>query len=211
MKPAPFAYMAPDSLDAALEALAEHGADAKVLAGGQSLIPVMNFRLAQPVVLVDLNRIGELDFIEEVNGGLRIGGMTRQSRVEHDAGVRRLSPLLHEAVPHVAHSQIRNRGTIGGTLAHADPAAELPAIASRGGWDQKGAWHPIAWGDTRAAELLWRHKVISCRTTDKRPSSRLSCRLDRIRRSSEPKTSLLRARQGDRTLRVARDAIGGRG
>ena len=129
MKPAPFVYLAPDSLDAALEALAEHGADAKVLAGGQSLIPVMNFRLAQPAVLVDLNRIGELDFIEEGNGGLRIGGMTRQSRVEHDPGVRRLLPLLHEAMPHIAHPQIRNRGTIGGTLAHADPAAELPAVA----------------------------------------------------------------------------------
>lgn len=128
MKPAPFAYIAPDSLDAAVAALAEHGSDAKVLAGGQSLIPVMNFRLAQPAVLIDLNRITSLDFVRRDGAGLRVGSMTRQSRVEHDPDVRQLSPLLHAAMPHIAHPQIRNRGTIGGTLAHADPAAELPAV-----------------------------------------------------------------------------------
>ncbi len=129
MKPAPFEYLAPDSLDAALDVLALHGGEAKLLAGGQSLIPVMNFRLAQPSLLVDLNRLQDSDYIREDGGGLRIGAMTRQRRLERDPLVRRLAPLLHEAVPFIAHPQIRNRGTVGGSLAHADPAAELPAVA----------------------------------------------------------------------------------
>lgn len=129
MKPAPFEYLAPDSLDAALEALAGSGGDAKLLAGGQSLIPVMNFRLAQPTFLVDLNRVRELDYVREADGGLRIGAMTRQRTLERDPLIARLSPLLAETVPFIAHPQIRNRGTVGGSIAHADPAAELPAVA----------------------------------------------------------------------------------
>lgn len=132
MKPAPFEYLAPDSLDAALEALAGsggNGGDTKLLAGGQSLIPVMNFRLAQPAFLVDLNRVRELDYVREMDGGLRIGAMTRQRTLERDPLIARLSPLLAETVPFIAHPQIRNRGTVGGSLAHADPAAELPAVA----------------------------------------------------------------------------------
>jgi carbon-monoxide dehydrogenase medium subunit len=133
MKPAPFEYLAPDSLDAALDLLARNGGDAKLLAGGQSLIPVMNFRLAQPSLLVDLNRLRDLDYIRadegDTGGGLRIGAMTRQRKLERDPLVPRLAPLLAEAVPNIAHPQIRNRGTIGGSLAHADPAAELPAVA----------------------------------------------------------------------------------
>ena len=130
MKPAPFEYQAPDSLDAALDVLARHGGDAKVLAGGQSLIPVMSFRLAQPALLVDLNKISELDFLRRAeDGGLRIGAMTRQRRVERDPLVKEVAPLLAETVPWIAHPQIRNRGTVGGSLAHADPAAELPAVA----------------------------------------------------------------------------------
>ncbi|HEX3126771.1 MAG TPA: xanthine dehydrogenase family protein subunit M [Thermoanaerobaculia bacterium] len=129
MKPAPFEYLAPDSLDAALEALAGSGGDAKLLAGGQSLIPVMNFRLAQPAFLVDLNRVRELDYVRQEDGGLRIGAMTRQRTLERDPLVARLSPLLAETVPFIAHPQIRNRGTVGGSIAHADPAAELPAVA----------------------------------------------------------------------------------
>ncbi|HYU30624.1 MAG TPA: xanthine dehydrogenase family protein subunit M [Thermoanaerobaculia bacterium] len=130
MKPAPFDYLAPESLDAALEALARHGGDAKLLAGGQSLIPVMNFRLAQPAVLIDLNRLRELDQIRaDDDGGLRIGAMTRQRTLERDPRIAERAPLLHEAVPFIAHPQIRNRGTLGGSLAHADPAAELPAVA----------------------------------------------------------------------------------
>ncbi len=133
MKPAPFEYQAPSSLDAALDVLARHVGDigeAKVLAGGQSLIPVMNFRLAEPALLVDINKLAELDFIRRGDdGGLRIGGLTRQRRLERDPLVAEAAPLLHETMPFIAHPQIRNRGTLGGSLAHADPAAELPAIA----------------------------------------------------------------------------------
>ena len=130
MKPAPFKYLAPTSVEEALGHLAEHGYDAKVLAGGQSLIPTMNFRLAQPAVLVDLNRVSDLFYINpDKNGGLLIGAMTRESQVEHDPVVAGRAPLLTETMPHIAHEQIRHRGTFGGCLAHADPAAELPAVA----------------------------------------------------------------------------------
>jgi carbon-monoxide dehydrogenase medium subunit len=132
MKPAPFDYHRPQTLDEALALLAVHGDrgdDVKPLAGGQSLIPAMNFRLATPRVLVDLNRVSELAFIEaDDSGGVRIGAMTRQSAVERSARVARDAPLLHETMPFIAHRAIRNRGTIGGSLAHADPAAELPAV-----------------------------------------------------------------------------------
>ena len=130
MKPAPFEYQAPASLEAALDLLARHGGDAKLLAGGQSLIPMMNFRLAEPALLVDLNKLGELDFVRRgEDGSLRIGALARHRRLERDPLVAQAAPLLHEAVPHIAHPQIRNRGTFGGSLAHADPAAELPAVA----------------------------------------------------------------------------------
>lgn len=129
MKPAPFAYFAPHNLDEALDLLAQHGYDGKVLAGGQSLIPTMNFRLAQPAALVDINRVAELTFLDEdAGGGLRIGAMTRQRTLERSAAVARRAPLLHATMPYIAHVQIRNRGTLGGSLAHADPAAELPAV-----------------------------------------------------------------------------------
>src|SRR4051812_28625800 len=130
MKPAPFEYEAPDTLPAALDLLARHGAEAKLLAGGQSLIPVMNFRLAQPALLVDLNRLADLSYVRRsAAGGLALGAMTRQRRLERDPLVAELAPLLAEAVPFIAHPQIRNRGTLGGSLSHADPAAELPAVA----------------------------------------------------------------------------------
>ena len=128
MKPAPFEYFRPDTVDEALALLGEHGWDAKLLAGGQSLVPAMNFRLAAPGVLIDLNRIPGLDGIREEGGALRIGTMVRQHAAERSAHVHRLAPLLAEALPFVAHPQIRNRGTVGGSVAHADPAAELPAV-----------------------------------------------------------------------------------
>lgn len=129
MKPAPFRYLAPRSVEEALSYLAEYGYDAKLLAGGQSLVPAMNVRLAQPAVLVDLNRIPELFYVNEsAGGGIRMGAMTRQRTVERSELVARRVPLLHAAMPHIAHVQIRNRGTVGGSLAHADPAAELPAV-----------------------------------------------------------------------------------
>jgi carbon-monoxide dehydrogenase medium subunit len=130
MKPAPFKYLAPTSVEEALGHLAEHGYEAKVLAGGQSLIPTMNFRLAQPAVFVYLNRVAELFYINpDKNGGLLIGAMTRESQVEHDSLVAERAPLLTETMPYIAHEQIRHRGTFGGCMAHADPAAELPAVA----------------------------------------------------------------------------------
>jgi aerobic carbon-monoxide dehydrogenase medium subunit len=128
VKPAPFAYVRPDTLDEALTRLAEHGTDAKPLAGGQSLVPAMNFRLAQPAVLVDLNHVRELAFLREDAGGLRVGAMTRHQVLETNPVVSRLAPLLTETMPLVGHPPIRTRGTIGGSLAHADPAAELPAV-----------------------------------------------------------------------------------
>jgi len=129
MKPASFDYIAPDSLAQAVEIMAEHGDEAKLLAGGQSLIPAMNFRLVQPTLLVDLNRVVELDYVRlNANSDLLIGAMTRHRTLERDPLVAQHAPLITETMPFVAHSQIRNRGTIGGSLAHADPAAELPVI-----------------------------------------------------------------------------------
>ncbi len=130
MKPAPFKYYAPTTVDEALGHLAEHGWDAKVLAGGQSLIPMMNFRIAQPAVLVDLNNVSELFYIRpDQNGGLLLGAMARQNQVEYSALVAERAPLLHETIPQVAYPQIRSRGTFGGSLAHADPSAELVATS----------------------------------------------------------------------------------
>ena len=128
MKPAAFDYVRPASRAEALSLLASHGGDAKPLAGGQSLIPAMNFRLATPAVLVDLNAIPDLSHITRQGGHLRIGAMTRHRAVERSDDVRRAAPLVHEAMPFIAHAAIRTRGTIGGSLAHADPAAELPAV-----------------------------------------------------------------------------------
>lgn len=129
MKPAPFEYHAPTSLAAALELKAEHGDEGKPLAGGQSLIPAMNFRVAQPSLLIDLNHVPELRYISKPNGAVHIGSMTLQSSAERDGLIAEHVPLLHEAIPNIAHPQIRNRGTIGGSLAHADPASELPVVA----------------------------------------------------------------------------------
>ena len=129
MKPAPFDYVAPRSLDEAVAALAEGGTDAKLLAGGQSLIPLLNFRLARPALLVDLNRVAELAYVRPRNRGTAIGAMTRQATIERDRALSEKQPLLAEAIRWVGHAAIRSRGTIGGSLAHADPAAELPAVA----------------------------------------------------------------------------------
>ena len=130
MKPPPFEYYAPDTIEEALSHLAEHGYDAKALAGGQSLIPMMNFRLAQPEVLIDLNKIASLSYIRpDDNGGLSLGAMTRHAQVEHDPLVKERLPLIYEAMPQIATTQIRSRGTIGGSTAHADPSAELVAAS----------------------------------------------------------------------------------
>ena len=128
MKPPPFAYECPRDVAEAVALLAAHGGDARPLAGGQSLVPLLNFRLARPAVLVDLNRIEALGRITDEDGTLRIGAMARQAAVEADPAVARGWPVLPEVIGHIAHPQIRNRGTIGGSLAHNDPAAELPAV-----------------------------------------------------------------------------------
>lgn len=126
MKPGRFAYHAPVSKDEALELKGDLGYDASFLAGGQSLMPIMNMRLASPEALIDLNRISELDFIEESDRGHRIGAMTRHATVERHSGLAKACPLMPAALGYVGHQVIRNRGTIGGSVAHADAAAELP-------------------------------------------------------------------------------------
>jgi len=128
MKPPRFDYLLPRTLDEALGLLAQHGEEAKVLAGGQSLVPLLNFRLVRPAYLVDLNDIPGLDGIRVDDDRLAIGAMTRQRVAETSPVVRERCPLLAEAMPQIGHVQVRNRGTIGGSLAHADPAGELPAV-----------------------------------------------------------------------------------
>jgi carbon-monoxide dehydrogenase medium subunit/6-hydroxypseudooxynicotine dehydrogenase subunit alpha len=128
VKPPAFDYEAPTSVDEALALLAERGADGKVLAGGQSLVPLLNFRLARPEVLIDVNGLQELSYLRREQGTLRIGAMTRHAALEHSRMAAEYWPILVEAMGWVAHPQIRNRGTVGGSCAHADPAAELPVV-----------------------------------------------------------------------------------
>lgn len=128
MKPPRFQYAAPRLLDEALTLLDQYGEDVKVLAGGQSLVPLLNMRLAGPSYIVDINHISELQYIEPEDGYLAIGATVRQRQVERSALALEQFPLLVEAVQHIGHMQIRNRGTIVGSIAHADPAAELPAL-----------------------------------------------------------------------------------
>jgi len=128
MKPAPFAWHGPESVDEATAVLAEYGDHAKVLAGGQSLIPVLAMRLAEPAHIVDINRVAELDLLSTSVAGVTVGALARHSRVEHDADAARVQPLLAQALRLVAHPTIRNRGTTVGSLAHADPAGEMTAV-----------------------------------------------------------------------------------
>jgi carbon-monoxide dehydrogenase medium subunit len=129
MKPPPFSYHAPDTIEDAVNLLGSLE-NAKLLAGGQSLMPMLNMRYAQPDHLIDLNRVAALSFIREGADGLEIGAMTRQWEIEYSEAIARLCPLLAEAMPLVGHRQTRNRGTIGGSLAHSDGAAEIPTIAA---------------------------------------------------------------------------------
>jgi CO/xanthine dehydrogenase FAD-binding subunit len=129
MKPPAFDYVVADSVEMAAAALAEAGSDAKIIAGGQSLVPMLNFRLLRPSVLVDINRIAGLAGIAETGNAIRVGALTRHYQLETSPVVARHLPVLSCAMTHVAHLAIRNRGTIGGSLSHADPAAELPMMA----------------------------------------------------------------------------------
>lgn len=129
MKPAPFAYARAASLEDAFGLLAEHGDDARILAGGQSLMATLNMRLSEPEILIDINHIDGLAGIEDTGDALRIGAMTRHVDIETSDAVATHAPLIAEAMKHIAHPAIRNRGTFGGSIAFADPAAELPACA----------------------------------------------------------------------------------
>ncbi len=129
MKPAPFEYHEARTVQEAVSLLQQGQGEARVLAGGQSLMPLLNMRLARPGLLVDMNRVGELDYIRESGGWLAIGAMTRQRAVERSDLVKSRQPLLHAATLYIGHPQIRNRGTVGGSLAHAFPSAEYPAVA----------------------------------------------------------------------------------
>ena len=129
MKPVSFEYFAPTSVADAVSLLQEHGPEAKLLAGGQSLVPLLNMRLARPTAVIDVNRVEGLDYVREDGDALAIGAMTHQRTVERSELVQRVNPLLHAATRLIGHPQIRNRGTVGGSIAHADPAAEYPAVA----------------------------------------------------------------------------------
>ncbi|MDE3133616.1 MAG: FAD binding domain-containing protein, partial [Acidobacteriota bacterium] len=128
MKPPSFEYVAPTSIEQALAELDRHGEDGKILAGGQSLVPLLNFRLARPRTLIDINRVQELSYIRRREGVLHVGALTRHAALERSPLAREGWPLLGEALCELAHPQIRNRGTVGGSVAHADPAAELPVV-----------------------------------------------------------------------------------
>jgi carbon-monoxide dehydrogenase medium subunit len=129
VKPAPFRLLRPHEIEEVCAGLAEYGDEARLLAGGQSLVPTMNFRLAQPTVIIDLALVSGLDSIEVRDGELRVGAMVRQRAAERDPVIGAEAPMMTRALPLVGHIQNRNRGTIGGSIAHADPAAELPAVA----------------------------------------------------------------------------------
>jgi aerobic carbon-monoxide dehydrogenase medium subunit len=129
MKPPRFEYFRPDTLDETIGLLSQYAGEAKVLAGGQSLIPLLNMRLARPAALVDINRVVGLQALDPVDGGLRIGATVRQRALQREPLIIARLPVLAEAATYIGHQQIRSRGTICGSLAHADPAAELPALA----------------------------------------------------------------------------------
>lgn len=137
MKPAPFDYFAPAELQEALALLQRHGEEAKILAGGQSLIPLLNMRLARPKAIIDINSIPALSYIRRDNGSLRIGALTRHRMIESSATIREQCPLMAEAIRWVGHVEVRNRGTIGGSLVHADPAAELPTVVTALGGEMR--------------------------------------------------------------------------
>lgn len=128
MKPAAFKYFAPDTVEEVIELLARFGDEAKIIAGGQSLVPIMNFRLGRPEILIDINRINELEYVKEENGSLFIGALTRERDIETSPIAHKGWPILPNAISYIGHVAIRNRGTIGGSLVHADPSAEIPTV-----------------------------------------------------------------------------------
>ncbi|MGX9427855.1 MULTISPECIES: FAD binding domain-containing protein [Bradyrhizobium] len=160
MKPAKFDYVLPATLDAAIEALVASNGEGKVLAGGQSLLPLLNFRMARPAVLVDLNGIKGLSYIEERGDRIAIGALTRHRDLEHSPLVASRLPVMSAAMRHVAHLAIRNRGTIGGSLSHADPAAELPMLSAF--YDARISVQGPAGRRTIAAEEFFVDALTNC-------------------------------------------------
>jgi CO/xanthine dehydrogenase FAD-binding subunit len=139
MKPSAFEYFTPFTLPEAIELLQRHGDEAKILAGGQSLVPMMNFRVARPKVLIDINKIQELDYVLEEKDELVIGGLTRERTLEVSTLVKKKCPILAEAISYIGHLPVRTRGTIGGSLVHADPSAEIPVVICALGGRMKAA------------------------------------------------------------------------
>jgi CO/xanthine dehydrogenase FAD-binding subunit len=163
LKPAPFDYVAPTRLEDALAALERHGEDARILAGGQSLVPMMNFRLVRPGCIVDINRIPGLSYIRAEDGRLHIGAMTRQRELEQSALVRDRNGLLFEGVRLIGHQATRTRGTVGGSIVHADPTAELPAMLAA----LDGEVRVAGPGGTRT--IGWRDLFVTYFTTSIQP------------------------------------------
>ena len=160
MKPPPFDYCCPDTLDEALALLAEHGEEAKVLAGGQSLVPMLNLRALHPGVLIDINRLSGLDHISLEEGQLRVGALARHKAVLESAAVQDASPLMALAYPYVSHGPIRNRGTLCGNLCHNDPASEMPAVALAS--DAEMVLQSVGGTRTVAAERLLHRHALNC-------------------------------------------------
>lgn len=160
MKPAKFEYVAPATVEAAIEALVASNGEGKVLAGGQSLLPLLNFRMAQPAILVDLNRIKGLSYIEDRGDRIAIGALTRHRELEQSPLIALKLPVMTAAMRHVAHLAIRNRGTIGGSLSHADPAAELPMLSTF--YDARISVQGPAGRRTVAAEEFFVDALTNC-------------------------------------------------
>lgn len=168
MKPPVFNYHRPESLAEAADLLARLGPDARPLAGGQSLVPAMNMRLLRPSALVDIGRLSELDYVRDCGDAIEIGAVTRYRTLERSALIAERLPLLARAMPHIAHPAIRNRGTIGGSLAHNDPAAELPAVLAA----LDGEVVLTRSGSTR--RLRWNDFFLGALTTAAEPDEILS-------------------------------------
>ena len=160
MKPAKFEYVLPSTVDAAVEALVASNGEGKVLAGGQSLLPLLNFRMARPAVLVDINGIKGLSYIEERGDRIAVGALTRHRELEQSPLIAAKLPVMAAAMRHVAHLAIRNRGTIGGSLSHADPAAELPMLATF--YDARISVRGSAGCRTIAAEEFFVDALTNC-------------------------------------------------
>ncbi|KIL45070.1 FAD binding domain-containing protein [Jeotgalibacillus soli] len=168
MKPPKFEYYRPNTVDTALSLLEESGFDGKIIAGGQSLVPIMNMRLASPECLIDINQLHELDFIEADDDKVKIGTLTRQSRIEISDLIKNNIGLLHEAVPFIGHVQTRNRGTFGGSLVHADPTAEIPLALMASG----GTVHIASADETREVQI--EDFFVTYLTTDVMPTELLT-------------------------------------